>query len=154
LRDGRRRLRKFGLRYSKFSVVGMANGAVDLVVLNLLFFAYPTRVPWLFATYNLVALVCANVSSYFLNTRWTFKEWARHDLRQRVLFVLQALVNVGVSNVLFWVAVRTVFGYTSISAFAGGNLAKIASTTVTSLLAYFMLRHLVFSPRRRFGGRL
>ena len=147
-------MRRFGLRYSKFSMVGIANWVVDLGVLNLLFFAYPTREPWLFATYNFVALICANVSSYFLNTRWTFKRLAKHDLRQRILFALQAAVNVGVGIALFWLAVRAIFDYTSLSAFFGGNLAKILSATVTSTLTYFMLRYLVFSSRGQFGGRL
>lgn len=152
--DRRRRLRRFGLRYSKFSIVGLANWVVDLGVLNLLFFAYPTREPWLFAMYNFVALIAANVSSYFLNTRWTFKGLAKHDLRQRVLFALQAAVNVGISNALFWLALRGIFNYTSISAFFGGNLAKVLSAAVTSTLTYFMLRYLVFSSRGRSGGRL
>jgi len=147
-------LRRFARRFSKFSILGLANWVVDLGVLNLLFFAHPTREPWLFATYNLVALVCANVSSYFLNTRWTFRGRVEHDLRQRVLFALQALVNVGVGNALFWLAVRAVFVYTDLSAFVGGNLAKVLSASVTSILSCFILRHLVFSSRRRLGERL
>lgn len=154
MRDWPRRLRRFGARYSKFSVVGLANWMVDLGVLNLLFFAYPTREPWLFAMYNFVALVSANVSSYFLNTRWTFKGMGEGGRRQRVLFSLQALVNVGLGYALFWLAIRAIFNYTSLSAFFGGNLAKVLSATVTSTLTYFMLRHFVFSSRRWFGGRL
>ena len=153
MRSRRRRLRRFS-RYSKFSIVGFVNWVVDLGVLNLLFFAYPTREPWLFATYSLVSLLCANVSSYVLNARWTFRERARHDLRQRVLFALQALVNIGVGYALFWIAVRAIFGYTSLSAFVGGNIAKIFSSSVASLMSYLMMRYLVFSRKRRFGGRL
>lgn len=154
MRDNRHQLRRFGLRFSKFSLVGLSNAVVDLGILNLLFLVHPTREPWLFATYNLVALMFANVNSYFLNTRWTFKGRARHDLRQRLLFALQALVNVSVSNALFWLAVRAIFGYTSLSPLVGGNLAKIFSTIVASTLNYFVLRYVVFSRKRWFGGRL
>ena len=147
-------MRRFGRRFSKFSLAGFANAAVDIGVLNLLFFIHPTREPWLFATYNLVALVLANVSSYFLNTFWTFRERAEHNLRQTILFVLQALVNISVGNALFWLGLRVIFGYTSLSAFFGGNLAKFFSTAVASTLSYFLLRHLVFSRTRRLGGRL
>src|SRR3712207_8742052 len=56
----------------------------------------------LFRSYNGVALVLANLNSYVWNTRWTFRGRAkRRDPRQRVLFALQALANIAVSNGLF-----------------------------------------------------
>jgi len=133
--------------------VGLANAAVDIGTLNLLLLLFPMREPWQFALYNLVALVLAQVNSYVLNTRWTFKGRARHDVRQSVLFILQAIVNIGVSNAIFWLAVRTMFGNTNLSAFAGGNLAKLLSTALASTLSYFILHHVVFS-KKRFQGRL
>ena len=154
MRDARLRLRRFGRRFSKFSLVGFVNAALDFGVLNLLFFVHPTREPWLFAVYNLVALLLTNANSYFMNTMWTFKERAERNRRQRVLFALQAIVNVCVSYALFWFAVRVLLVYTDVPSFVGGNLAKILSAAVASTLSYFMLRHVVFSRKRRFGGRL
>ncbi len=154
LRDKRRRLRGFGRRFSKFLTVGLANAAVDIGTLNLLLLLLPTREPWQFAVYNLVALVLAKVNSYVLNTRWTFEGRARHDARQSILFALQALVNIGVSNAIFWLAIRTMFDNTNLSSFAGGNLAKLLSTALASTLSYFILRHVVFSKKKRFQSRL
>jgi putative flippase GtrA len=107
------------------------------------------------ALYNGVALVLANVNSYLWNTRWTFKGRAkRRDPRQRTLFTVQALFNICVSNALFFLLIRPVLVYTEVSAYLAGNVAKLISVAVASTISFFLLRYVVFSRKRRFGGRL
>jgi putative flippase GtrA len=149
------KLKKGGVRFSKFTVVGLSNAVVDLGILNLFLWLASTRDPSVLALYNGVALVLANVNSYFWNTRWTFRGRAkRHDRRQRVLFTLQALFNICVSNGLFFLLVRPVLVYTEVPAYLAGNVAKLVSIAVASTLSFFLMRYLVFSRTRRFGGRL
>ena len=149
------RLKRGGVRFSKFTVVGLSNAAVDIGTLNLFLWLAPTRDPSVLALYNGVALVLANVNSYFWNTRWTFRHRAkRRDARQRILFTVQALFNICVSNGLFYVLVHPVLVYTDVPAYLVGNVAKLISVVVASTLSFFVLRYLVFSRKRRFGGRL
>ena len=149
------KLKKGGVRFSKFTVVGLSNAVVDLGILNLFLWLASTRDPSVLALYNGVALVLANVNSYFWNTRWTFRGRAkRRDRRQRVLFTLQALFNICVSNGLFFLLVRPVLVYTEVPAYLVGNVAKLVSIAVASTLSFFLMRYLVFSRTRRFGGRL
>ncbi len=149
------KLKKGSVRFSKFTVVGLSNAVVDLGILNLFLWLASTRDPSMLALYNGVALVLANVNSYFWNTRWTFRGRAkRHDRRQRVLFTLQALFNICVSNGLFFLLVRPVLVYTEVPAYLAGNVAKLVSIAVASTLSFFLMRYLVFSRTRRFGGRL
>ena len=149
------KLKKGGVRFSKFTVVGLSNSVVDLGILNLFLWLASTRDPSVLALYNGVALVLANVNSYFWNTRWTFRGRAkRRDRRQRVLFTLQALFNICVSNGLFFLLVRPVLVYTEVPAYLAGNVAKLVSIAVASTLSFFLMRYLVFSRTRRFGGRL
>lgn len=150
----RDRLRRGSIRFSKFSAVGVMNAAVDILTLNLFLWFAPTRDPSVLVIYNGVALVLANANSYVWNTRWTFRGRAKSGARQRVLFGVQALINITVSNTLFWVLVRPVLIYTDVPAYLAGNVAKIISVVVASVLSFFMMRYLVFSRRRRFGGRL
>lgn len=150
----RDKLRRGSLRFSKFTVVGLMNASVDIGVLNLFLLLAHTRDPSVLAVYNGVALVLANVNSYLWNTRWTFKGRASHNARQRVLFALQALINISVSNTLFWALIRPVLIYTDVPAYLAGNVAKIISIVVASMLSFFMMRYVVFSRKRRFGGRL
>ena len=149
------KLKKGGVRFSKFTVVGLSNAVVDLGILNLFLWLASTRDPSVLALYNGVALTLANVNSYFWNTRWTFRGRAkRRDRRQRVLFTLQALFNICVSNGLFFLLVRPVLVYTEVPAYLAGNVAKLVSIAVASTLSFFLMRYLVFSRTRRFGGRL
>jgi putative flippase GtrA len=148
-------LRTGSIRFSKFTIVGLSNAVVDIGTLNLFLLLASTRDPSILALYNGVALVLANVNSYVWNTRWTFRGRAkRRNARQRILFTVQALFNICVSNGLFFVLIRPVLIYTEVPAYLAGNVAKIISVAFASTLSFFVLRYLVFSRTKRFGGRL
>ena len=146
MKEKEHRLRRFARRFSKFSAVGLINAVVDLAVLNLLLWAYPTEEAWQFVIYNFVALVLANVNSYVLNSLWTFRGQAHPGLKQGGLFALQALVGVGVSSALFWLLIHYALNNTGLSPVVAGNAAKVISTSIASTLSYFVQRHIVF-PR-------
>ncbi len=152
--EAKAKLKSGGKRFSKFSLVGLTNAAVDFGVLNLFLWLEPTREVTLLVCYNGVALVLANLNSYVWNTLWTFRGRAEHDLRQVVLFVLQAFVNIGISNGLFWVLIHPIVVYTDVPTYLAGNVAKIISVTVASTISFFIMRYVVFSRRRWFNGRL
>lgn len=150
----REKIKNDGIRFSKFSMVGLMNAVVDIGVLNLFLWLASTRDPTTLALYNGIALVLANVSSYVGNTLWTFRKRAVHDRRQTVLFVLQAILNVGVGTTLFWGLVHPLFVYTDIPTYLVGNVAKFISIVVASTMSFIIMRYLVFSDKKRFGGRL
>jgi putative flippase GtrA len=149
-----RRVKNFGRRFSKFTVVGAANAVVDFAVLNLLLWLYMPQDNTQIVLYNLVALVAANLNSYIGNAFWTFRERAEPSGRQRTLFALQAVVNIGVSSGLFWLCIHLLSWYTSLPSFVGENIAKTISVVAASTMSFFVMRYLVFSRTKRFGGRL
>ena len=152
--EGKSKLKSGSIRFTKFSTVGLSNAAVDIGVLNLFLWLQPTREVYLLVIFNGIALVLANANSYVWNSLWTFKGRAEHDLRQGVLFALQALVNIGVSNSLFWALIHPLIVNTDIPTYLVGNVAKIASVLVASTISFFILRYVVFSRKRWFKGRL
>jgi putative flippase GtrA len=152
--EARAKLKSSGKRFSKFSLVGLSNAATDIGVLNLFLWLEPTREVTLLVLYNGVALVLANLNGYIWNTLWTFRGRAEHDVRQIVLFALQVLVNIGISNGLFWALVHPIIVYTEVPTYLASNVAKIISVTVASTISFFIMRYVVFSRRRWFNGRL
>lgn len=132
------------IRYTQFSSVGALNAAVDLAALNLLLLIGPTREPGQLVLYNAVALMLANANSYLWNTLWTFRHHARHDGRQVGMFVAQAILNVGVGSLVFYLCVHLLAGYVGLSPFVGGNVAKVVSMLVASTMSFLILRNLVF----------
>ena len=152
--EAKAKLKSGGKRFSKFSLVGLSNAAIDVGVLNLFLWLEPTRDVPMLVLFNGVALVLANFNSYVWNTLWTFRGRAEHDTRQIVLFALQGLVNVGISNGLFWALVHPIIVYTEVPTYLAGNVAKIISVTVASTISFFIMRYVVFSRRRWFNDRL
>lgn len=150
----REKLKSGGKRFSKFTLVGFFNFAVDIGVLNLFLWLAPTREPYLLAIYNGVALVAANANSYVWNALWTFRGRAERGPRQRVLFVAQALFGVAVGSGVFWALIRVLLAGTDLPAYAAGNVAKVASVVVASTISFFLMRYIVFSRKRWFSGRL
>jgi putative flippase GtrA len=65
----RTKLKKGGVRFSKFTIVGFSNAVVDIGTLNLFLWLASTRDPSVLALYNGVALLLANLNSYVWNTR-------------------------------------------------------------------------------------
>jgi putative flippase GtrA len=152
--EAKAKLKSGSKRFSKFSVVGLSNAAIDIGVLNLFLWLEPTREVSQLVLYNGVALVLANLNSYLWNTLWTFRGRAEHDTRQIVLFALQVLVNIGISNALFWALVHPVIVHTEVPTYLASNVAKIISVTVASTISFFLMRYVVFSRRRWFKSRL
>jgi putative flippase GtrA len=150
----REKIKRGGKRFSKFTVVGFSNFAVDIVVLNLFLWLAPTREPYLLALYNGVAIVAANANSYVWNTLWTFRGRADRGPRQRVLFALQALFGAAVGSGIFWALIRFLLAGTDLPAYAAGNVAKVASVVVASTISFFLMRYVVFSCKRWLSGRL
>ena len=153
--SARTKLKKGGIRFSKFTIVGFSNAVVDIGTLNLFLWLASTRDPSVLALYNGAALLLANLNSYVWNTRWTFRSRAkRNDFRQRALFALQVLVNITISNGLFWIMIRPVLIHTDVPAFLAGNVAKIISVVIASTIGFFFMRYVVFTRRRWFKSRL
>lgn len=146
--SARERAQRFGSRLWKFSTVGAGNAVVDIGTLNLLLWLFPAGGSLRIAAYNVAAIVLANANSYLWNTLWTFREKARGDARQRLLFAGQALVNVMINGGLFWLTINLVLLYATVSSTVAGNLAKVLSTVVAFAVSFFILRHLVFSGKR------
>ena len=137
-----------GVKYAQFSLVGASNMLVDVGVLNLFLLLWPTRSPEVLVLYNVVALILANANSYLWNTLWTFRDRAQHDARQVSMFTAQGLLNVGVGNVLFWLAAHGLRAYTDLSPWVSGNVAKVVSMVAASTLSFLFLRFFVFRPRK------
>ena len=150
----REKLKKGGIRFSKFSLVGLSNAAVDIGVLNMFLWLQPTREPGLLFLFNGIALVLANANSYLWNTMWTFKGRSNPGPRQTTLFIVQAIANITVSNGIFFALIRPLLTDTDIPAYLVGNVAKVISIVVASTMSFFLMRYLVFSRKRWFNGRL
>ena len=81
----------------KFVLIGVSNTLLDLLVefvLNALFGVYYLA--------KIIGYACGIANSYFWNSRWTFREERKRDVREIVSFVAVNLVTLGLSLLLQW----------------------------------------------------
>ena len=89
--------KKSVLQLVKFVLIGVSNTALDLLVtfaLNAAFGIYYLA--------KIVGYACGIANSYFWNSRWTFREERKRDLREIVSFVTVNLMTLGLSLLLQW----------------------------------------------------
>jgi putative flippase GtrA len=146
--DSSVRLRHSMKRYTKFLLIGVLNAVVDLVVLNALLLIQPTDSVYWLSFYNTLAVVCAIINSYLLNRRWTFKDRATGTMKERAWFVVQALVNIGVNDlVMVWISSYLV-DVKSVPLFISSNAAKALAMFISSSISFFLMKYVVFRGRR------
>lgn len=135
-------------RYTKFLIVGILNAAVDLLVLNLLLFLYPTRSGFWLTSYNTLGVVCAILNSYIWNRYWTFADVSSGSTVERAKFIAQAVLNILLNDVI----VLAVSGYFTTNRampfVVSSNLAKAVAMFVSSSITYVFLRLFVFRRGR------
>jgi len=86
------------LQFLQFNLVGIINTIVDFLVYGLL--NGLLHVPYLLA--QTVSYSCGVANSYFMNSRWTFREQNKNSKKQLLLFIAVNLLSLGVSLLVLW----------------------------------------------------
>ncbi len=64
-------------QFLRYCLVGGVNTVIDLLILNVLLWRFPTNNVQILVVYNSVAYTSGAVSSFFLNKYWTFRRKQR-----------------------------------------------------------------------------
>ncbi len=131
-------------RYIRFLFVGGSNAVVDLGILNLLLYTFPTQNVYMLLLYNTVAVIFAIANSYIWNTRWTFHVYKHMKNYQKILFTAQAIINIIINNaalflISLFLPISNTLGY-----FIGNNIAKLIAMILASSTSYLLLSCIVF----------
>ncbi|WP_010529717.1 GtrA family protein [Lentibacillus jeotgali] len=137
------------LQFLQFGVIGFANAGIDIGTLNLLLILFHTDDRMLLLLYNTIAYTLAVANSYFWNASITFKRSAKGNNRQRILFIIQGIISLGVSNLIF-LGVNEVLDYTAVPSWLRYNIAKGLAMFLSFLASFFMMKYFVFKD---FGTR-
>ncbi len=142
-------------QYGEFATVGVFNAIVDLGVLNLLLWLFPTTNRLGLTVENSLAVALAITNSYLWNSRWTFRPQADGSVRQMVLFVAQSLLNIGINDLALILTAAPVRHLHLGPAWVSLNLSKGAAMAFASSTSFLVMRLFVFraSPRRTTPGR-
>lgn len=139
----KKKKRKGLFQYAQFSAIGVSNAAVDIGTLNLLLYFFPTDERVMLTTYNTVSYCLAVANSYIWNVLITFKDSAKGSNKQRMAFVLQGLVSLGVNNLVF-IGGNTLFEALGVPGWLRYNLAKGVAMFLSFTASFFMIKYFVF----------
>ncbi|WP_283152903.1 GtrA family protein [Guptibacillus hwajinpoensis] len=138
-----RRIGKGSKQVMSFSVIGVMNALVDIGALNLLMLLFPTDDRIQLIMYNTISYVLAIINSYFWNAKLTFPSKAIHDKKQVLLFLVQAIIALGISNLVFYGALL-IFEWITLPRYIERNISKGLAMFLSSASSFFMMKHLVF----------
>lgn len=88
-------------RFSKFTIVGIVNTAIDFAIFYVLYDIYDLN----FVISHVSAFFVALVNSFFFNALWTFKKLKRNQLTKQILsFVIIGLIGLALSTCSIYMA--------------------------------------------------
>ncbi len=132
----------------KFVFVGFGNAIIDLGVFNGLYFLFPTHNVKRLVIYNTMAVGAAILNSYIWNSRWTFRRQHKRSgpgaMRQRVLFLLQSLINIVVNDLILGIIAPWIAATHAINHVLANNIAKLLAMFLASLTSFLMMKLVVF----------
>jgi putative flippase GtrA len=140
-------LKKDVLQFARFSLLGAMNGAIDLIVLNLLLQLWLHTNAWDLILGNSLAYSVAVLNSYVWNARLTFRRESSFKAREKVFFIAQAMVSLLISNGVF-LLFSYLLGLSTLPLWLVHNGAKGISMALSSLCSFFFMKIYVFKGKR------
>lgn len=128
-------------RFIKFSIVGFVNFLIDFSVLNILSFSTGINKGFFAAIFSAAAFLVANINSYHLNKRWTFKSASKNSSYR--LFLAVSIFGVAIN--IFIVYILTAFvSQTCFSDIIWLNISKLIATGFVAFFNYFGYKKYAF----------
>ncbi len=131
-------------RFMKFFIVGAVNFFIDLSILNLLSFATGINKGIVAALFSAVSFLVANVNSYFLNKKWTFKANSKGSNYKTFLAISVLGVTINISTVYLF---TTFISQPYFSDIIWLNISKMTATGFVMFFNYFGYKKFVFKDQ-------
>jgi putative flippase GtrA len=124
--------------------VGAVNTLIDVLILSVLLWRFPTNTVQTLVVYNSLAYIGGAASSFFLNKYWTFRRWQRPTSREAGRFVISMCLELLYSNGLLWLIGNALHPFIA-NAILWGNATKLLAVAGNAVLSYFIMRFWVFA---------
>ncbi|NOQ67834.1 hypothetical protein GQ568_00140 [Patescibacteria group bacterium] len=129
-------------RFAKFSVVGSFNFLVDIIVLNILSYITGFNKGVFAAIFSAISFIAANISSYQMNKRWTFKNNSENSRYK--IFLIISMVGVFINMAVVY-NFTTYIDQSYFSDIMWLNISKIIATLLVVFFNYYSYKKYVFN---------
>ncbi|SER57889.1 Putative flippase GtrA (transmembrane translocase of bactoprenol-linked glucose) [Gracilibacillus ureilyticus] len=137
-----------GFQFLQFGIIGVGNALIDIGMLNLLLILFYTEDRMLLLGYNTISYLLAVSNSYFWNASVTFNRTSKGSGYQRIGFVVQALISLGISNIVF-IGLNSFMEWLGVLNWLRYNIAKGLAMLLSSLASFFMVKYFVFKDYKK-----
>jgi len=135
-------------QFVRFALVGILNTSVDILLLNLLLWRFPTHNANLLLGYNSLAYMLGAINSFYFNKYWTFKQSKKTTSNQLLRFALISLLGIVCNDGIIWIVARVLHPCIA-SNFLWANVSKAVAIIGTAAVSYFGMRLWVFAGSSR-----
>ena len=134
-------------RFAKFSIVGSFNFLVDITILNSLSYITGFNKGFFAAVFSAISFIVANISSYQMNKRWTFKNNSENS-RYKIFLTISIIVGVFINAVVVY-NFTTHINQPYFSDTVWMNISKIIATSLVVFFNYFSYKKYVFNKNNK-----
>ncbi len=134
------------IQFVRYCIVGGLNTFVDIGMLNILLWRFPTHNVQALTVYNAVAYSCGAISSFYLNKYWTFRHTHKATTKEVVRFVISIVLEILYSSVLIWLAGRALQPFIA-NITLWGNASKLVAVVCGAVLSYALMRFWTFANK-------
>ena len=132
---------RFPKRFVKFSIVGAINFSIDFFILNLLSFITGVNKGIFVAGFSGVSFLIANINSYYLNKKWTFKN--SNNGSNYKAFLVVSILGIAINISIIYVS-TTLIQQNYFSDIIWLNISKIIATGLVMFFNYLGYKKFVF----------
>ena len=134
------------LQLIRYCLVGGLNTIVDIGILNILLWRFPTHNVQALTLYSAIAYSGGAISSFFLNKYWTFGRTHKPTTKEVVRFVISLVLEILYSSALVWLAGRALQPFIANSTM-WGNASKLVAVVGGAILSYLLMRFWIFANK-------
>jgi len=131
-------------QFLRYCLVGGANTIIDLLILNIILWRFPTNNVQVLVLYNSIAYTSGALSSFFLNKYWTFRRKQKTTSREVVRFTISLVLEVIYSSALIWLAGKALQPLIA-NPTLWGNASKLIAVAVGTIISYSFMRFWTFA---------
>ncbi len=128
----------------RFGIVGSLNTLLDILVLNLLLFCFPTHDVSMLLVYSSLAYIVGALNSYLMNKYWTFRHTKRTTRSEVFRFACVNIFGIFCNDVLIW-SIAHLAHPVFVNTFVWANVSKIVAILGTISISYLGMRLWVFT---------
>lgn len=125
-----------------YSLVGLSNMILDLLIVNILMKIFNTYNGPLLMAFNIISFLLYSLNGYVLNKKFTFK--SEEKLYLKYMIVLGG--SVIIESPLF--SLLTTFNIFSLDKVLWANICKIISFTLGGVMCFLINKFLIFKDKK------